>query len=56
MLCSAQMERHSTAFGATLMCPIGGLVHLVALGAFVGLFWWNVRKGSGVARSVTLEK
>ena len=33
--------------GATLMWPIGGLVHLVALGAFVGLFWWNVRKARG---------
>ncbi|MEL6436274.1 MAG: TRAP transporter fused permease subunit [Pseudomonadota bacterium] len=30
--------------GATLMWPIGGLVHLVALGAFVALFVWNVRK------------
>lgn len=31
------------AVGATLMWPIGGLVHLAALGAFVALFWWNVR-------------
>ncbi len=45
MLCSARTERHSTVFGARLMRPIGGLVHLAALGAFVALFWWNVRKG-----------
>ena len=37
------------AVGATLMWPIGGLVHLVALAAFVGLFWWNVRRGRAAA-------
>ncbi len=31
--------------GATLMWPIGGLPHLIALGAFAVLFWWNIRKG-----------
>jgi len=31
--------------GATLMWPIGGLPHLIALVAFVALFAWNIRKG-----------
>ncbi|MEO1703236.1 MAG: TRAP transporter fused permease subunit [Pseudomonadota bacterium] len=32
------------AIGATLMWPIGGMVHVIALAFFVVLFVWNIKK------------
>ncbi|MEO0544074.1 MAG: TRAP transporter fused permease subunit [Pseudomonadota bacterium] len=38
------------ATGATLMWPIGGLVHLIALAVFVVLFMWNIKKPTASAQ------